>query len=242
MQGRDNPTLQRVQRVRDVARTRDDPLRTSGAVPARFAGRLFVFARHAESTANVARVISSDPARAVTLTERGREQARQLGAQLAGLGIDLAVATRLGRTRETVELALAGQRVPLLIEPGLDEIRAGDCDGAPVERYWAWEEHHTSSERFPHGESMDEALLRYARALRYLLSRTERVTLVVLHEFALRRIAQEASALSLVSDAAFGNAIPYLFHERAVARAATGLEAMARTAKPELPARRATSR
>jgi broad specificity phosphatase PhoE len=38
--------------------------------------RLFVFARHAESTANTAHALSSDPARPVALTERGRTQAK----------------------------------------------------------------------------------------------------------------------------------------------------------------------
>ena len=33
--------------------------------------RLFVFARHAESTANAAHVLSSDPSRPVALTARG---------------------------------------------------------------------------------------------------------------------------------------------------------------------------
>jgi broad specificity phosphatase PhoE len=42
--------------------------------------RLFVFARHAESMANIARVVSSDPVRPVGLTELGRAQARALGA------------------------------------------------------------------------------------------------------------------------------------------------------------------
>jgi len=41
--------------------------------------RLFVFAPHAESTANTAHTLSSDPARPVALTERGRAQARALG-------------------------------------------------------------------------------------------------------------------------------------------------------------------
>ena len=45
-------------------------------------GRLFVFARHAESEANIANVLSSNPARPVALTEHGRHQARELGAQL----------------------------------------------------------------------------------------------------------------------------------------------------------------
>jgi hypothetical protein len=37
---------------------------------------LSVFARHAESAANVGHVLSTDPSRPVALTERGRAQAR----------------------------------------------------------------------------------------------------------------------------------------------------------------------
>src|SRR5580704_2833539 len=93
--------------------------------------RLFVFARHAESTANTTHALSSDPARPVALTERGRAQARALGEQLANVHIDLAVGTRFQRTQETIGIALQGRRVPVLIEPGFDELRADDLDGAP---------------------------------------------------------------------------------------------------------------
>ena len=71
---------------------------------------MFVFARHAESTANTEHALSSDPARPVTLTERGRAQARALGAQLANVHIDLAVGTRFQRTQETIGIALHGRR------------------------------------------------------------------------------------------------------------------------------------
>src|SRR5215471_3511748 len=94
-------------------------------------GRLFVFARHAESEANIANALSSDPARPVALTEHGRRQARELGAQLHSLGVDLAVATRFLRTQQTLEIALRSREVPILIEPGFDEVDAGDFDGAP---------------------------------------------------------------------------------------------------------------
>ena len=40
--------------------------------------------------------------------------------------------------------------------------------------------------RLPHGESPDDAFRRYATALRSLLARTEPVTLIMLHESALR--------------------------------------------------------
>ncbi len=58
--------------------------------------RLFVFARHAESAANAANVLNTNPSQPVALTARGRTQARALGAQLANLHVDLAVGTRRG--------------------------------------------------------------------------------------------------------------------------------------------------
>jgi len=124
--------------------------RAAGAgADARLTMRLFIFARHGESAANVGGVVSSDPAHGTGLTSRGRAQARRLGAQIANIEIDLAVCTRFLRTRETIDLALHGRTVPLLIEPDLDEINTGAFDGAPIRAYWAWREQHSSSDRFP---------------------------------------------------------------------------------------------
>jgi len=184
------------------------------------APRLFVFARHAESMANAAGVLNADPAHHMPLTERGTTQERQLGAQLDYLRIDVAVATSFVRTQQTAELALDGRDVPLMIEPRFDEVRAGIYDGAPVDTYWAWEAQHPTSERLPQGESVDEAFLRIADGLRGLLTRTEPVTLVVLHSFALHHIVSAAGSSRLPGPALFANAVPYLFHEDAVARAA----------------------
>ena len=190
------------------------------------APRLFVFARHAESTANVARVLNTDPAHQMPLTQHGEAQARQLGAQLDCLRIDVAVATRFLRTQQTARHALGGRAVPLLIEPHFDEVHAGAYDGAPVDAYETWEEQHPRSERLPQGESADDAFLRIANGLQRLLSRTEPVTLVVLHSFALHYIASAAGSSRRPGDASFANAVPYLFHEDAVARAAGSLEAI----------------
>lgn len=192
--------------------------------------RLFVFSRHAESTANTAHVLSSDPARPVALTERGRAQARALGAQLANVHIDLAVGTRFLRTQETIDIALHGRHVPVLIEPGFDELQTGDLDGAPMEAYWSWKRQHTLGDRYPHGESPVDAFRRYAKALRSLLARTEAVTLVVLHEFALSHIATNGSRLPVEP---VGNATPFLFDEHAAGRAATSLDAAAMSTQPQ---------
>src|SRR5690348_714321 len=132
--------------------------------------RLFVIARHAESTANAARDVSSDPSRPVALTATGREEAGRLADQVANVEFELAVCTRFLRTRQTLEIALGGRPVPIVVEPGLDDVDAGDLDGAPMERYWAWKKTHGLHERFPGGESLAEALRRYAGALRGLVA------------------------------------------------------------------------
>jgi broad specificity phosphatase PhoE len=189
--------------------------------------RLFVFARHAESAANAANVVSSDPSRSVTLTTRGRAQARALGEQLANLHIDLAVGTRLLRTQQTIDIALDGREVPVLIEPGFDELVVGDLEGAPIETYRSWRSQHAASDRLPHGESVQDALRRYAGALRRLLAKEEQVTFVVLHELALRYITLAAATGSPPHPGtALKNAVPYLFDGRAVRRAADSLDAL----------------
>jgi broad specificity phosphatase PhoE len=202
--------------------------------------RLFIFARHAESAANAADVLSTSPSQPVALTARGRTQARALGAQLAGLHVDLAVGSRPPAPHPAaIDLALHGRPVPTLIEPGFDEIRAGDLDGARIDAYRSWRDQHTAADRPPHGESIDDALRRYADALERLLARKEKVTLVVIHEIALRNIAAAAATgSSPFNDSAFPNAAPYLFDEPAVRRAAASLEALtapATTAKPSRP-------
>jgi phosphohistidine phosphatase SixA len=138
--------------------------------------RLFVFARHAESVANAANMLNSNPSQPVVLTARGRTQARALGAQLANLHVDLAVGTRLLRTRQTID----------------------------------------------------------AGALRRLLRRTETVTLVVIHDLALRYIAAAAATSPSPSNGtAFPNAVPYLFDQPAARRAAASLPVLTSSAQSE---------
>jgi broad specificity phosphatase PhoE len=192
---------------------------------------LFIFARHAESTANAERVLSSDASHPVALTATGRAEARVLGMQLANVRVDLAVGTRLLRTRQTIDIALDGRHVPVLIEPDFDELRVGDLDGGPIEAYWSWKNQHSLGDRLPHGESHGDALRRYASALRRLLGRTETVTLAVIHQLGLRHIVAAAAGVSRLPDVAVGNAVPFLFDEHAIGRAAASLDAMVQSAR-----------
>jgi broad specificity phosphatase PhoE len=189
--------------------------------------RLFVVARHAESTLNAERRVNGDPSVPVGLTDRGREEAQELGVQLTGLPLEACIVTRFLRTRETAELALAGREVPLHTEPLLDDIRVGDLDGKTIEEYRAWKRGNSRSVPFPGGESLDDAAARYAEGFARLLASPWRTALVVCHEIPLRYLLNAAGG----SDELDGpvhelrNATPYLFDEDRLAR---GVERLAR--------------
>lgn len=192
--------------------------------------RLFVLARHGESVLNVERRINGDPSVEVALSERGEEESRLLGEELAHLPIDLCVHTRFGRTLQTARLALGGRDVPFEVEPDLDDIDVGELEGQTIEEYRTWKRAHERSDAFPGGESLDAAARRYARAFRRLAARSERVTLVVAHEIAVR-YAVNAAAGSDELDAPIHdirNAAPYLFDDAALLRAAERIEKLTR--------------
>ena len=187
--------------------------------------RLFVLARHGETTLNAARVVNGDPAVEVHLTEKGRDEARLLGEQLRNVPLDLCVVTRFDRTRETAEIALEGRSVRLEVEPLLDDVDVGDLEGVSLEEYRAWKSAHERSDAFPNGESLDAAAVRYGRGLQSLLARPERVILVVAHEIPVRYAlnAAEGSPDPDSPHHAVANATPYLFGEDRLAEAAARL-------------------
>jgi len=188
--------------------------------------RLYVVTRHAESVLNIERRVNGDPTRRIGLTERGREEARQLGTQITNLPLDLCVHTRFSRTSETAGIALAGRDVPLVVEPLLDDIDVGEFDGAPLEEYRAWKHTHPRDVPFPGGESLDDAARRYAAGFRHLLERPETVVLVVCHEIPLRYALNGAIGSDSLDGPAHElvNAVPYLFDEAGLERAVEGIE------------------
>jgi broad specificity phosphatase PhoE len=190
---------------------------------------LYVLTRHGESTLNSENRINGDPGVPVALTEKGREEARLLGQQVAHLRLDLCICTRFSRTRETAEIALRGRDVPIEVEPLLDDIDVGDLEGIPLEDYRAWKREHTRRDPFPGGESLDGAALRYAQAFRKVLERPQTLVLVVTHEIPLRYAINGADGSDDLDGPAhqLPNATPYLFGKEALARAVEGIERLA---------------
>jgi probable phosphoglycerate mutase len=196
--------------------------------------RTFVFARHGESTLNLERRVNGDPGVPVRLTERGEEEARTLGEQVAQLPFDACVHTRFPRTHETAAIALAEREdIPLVVEPLLDDIDIGELEGERIEDYREWKHGHTRDVPFPGGESLDDAARRYAQAFGKLMASQWGSVLVVCHEIPIR-YALNASAGSASLDGPaheIANAVPYLFDEGALERAVRGIERLVGSSK-----------
>ncbi|MFC4728173.1 histidine phosphatase family protein [Coralloluteibacterium thermophilus] len=101
----------------------------------------------------------------IPLSDVGIAQARALGARLADIAIDRAVASPLSRARTTAELALGPARSGMLrTDEGLIEIGHGDWEGKLAaeiderdpERFKAWREAPQTVQMPGGGESMPE--------------------------------------------------------------------------------------
>jgi 2,3-bisphosphoglycerate-dependent phosphoglycerate mutase len=190
---------------------------------------LYVIARHGETTLNYERRINGDPTVPVPLTEKGREESRLLGQQIAHLPLDLCVHSRFPRTRETAEIALAGRDVPFEKVAALDDIYIGELEGQTIDDYRAWKREHTRRDAFPGGESLDDAALRYADAFERVLRRTESRVLVVTHEIPLRYAINAADGSGDLDGPThqLANATPYLFDEAALTHAVAQIRRLA---------------
>lgn len=150
--------------------------------------RELILARHAHAASNAADVVSCVPPGA-GLSKLGIEEAMRLRDALADESIELGVATEMARTRETLEIALAGRDVPTLMLSALNEIGFGRFEGGPLVAYreWAWSA-EPDAECPGGGESRASAAVRFASALDTLLARDEEVVLAVAHAVPVRYV------------------------------------------------------
>ena len=193
--------------------------------------RIFLLSRHGESLINVAGVVNADPSLDRGLSVTGQAEAKTLGDQISGLDIDLAITSEFPRAQETAAIALAGRDVPRIVWADLNDVRIGELEGKTLADYRTWKRAHPRSDRFPGGESLDDAATRYARAHRALLARPEQTIFVVCHEIPIR-YAVNAARGSAQLDAPVHdvqNAVPYLLGERQLEASVAGIERLAVT-------------
>jgi probable phosphoglycerate mutase len=86
-----------------------------------------IIARHGEAEYETDTMTASGG----SLTTLGREQARELGARLAGERVAGVVCSELARAVQTAEIAAGVLGVPVRVREGLQEFAAGDFLGRP---------------------------------------------------------------------------------------------------------------
>jgi probable phosphoglycerate mutase len=191
--------------------------------------RLFLVARHGQSLFNVDKIVNGDAGLDRGLSEQGIEEAERLGGQLGALPLDLVAVSPFPRALQTANIALGGREVPHLVDEELGDVRIGELEGESLDAYRKAPAHSHRKERFPGGESLDEAALRYAGALERLLTRDDRMILVVCHEIPVRYLVNAAGGSDSLDGPlhSVGNAAPYLFDEASLGRAVARMRELA---------------
>ncbi len=188
-----------------------------------------ILARHAHAASNAGDMVSGIPP-GEGLSAQGAEEAVALGrAARARSRSSSASSSRFRRASETLALALAGRGVPLIVEPGLDEIGFGSFEGGSLAAYRAWAWKHGPDAACPGGgETRADAARRVAAALAALLDRPERVILAVTHGLPLRYVLDAADG-SFPGQrlASVPHAVPFSLDRAQVERAAATLEGWA---------------
>ncbi|NYS30486.1 2,3-diphosphoglycerate-dependent phosphoglycerate mutase GpmB [Pantoea sp. WMus005] len=126
--------------------------------------------RHGETVWNAERRIqgqSDSP-----LTEKGEQQAWQVGERVKHLGITHIIASDLGRTRRTAEIIADACGCSVTLDARLRELNMGVLEKRPLDGLTAEEEqwratlvNGTEGGRIPEGESMTEMATRMHAAL-----------------------------------------------------------------------------
>ena len=191
--------------------------------------RVFLVVRHGQSLFNVDKVVNGDPALDRGLSEQGIEEAERLAGQLAALPLELVAVSPFPRAVQTANIALDGREVPHFVDDDLGDIRIGELEGRSLDDYRAAPAHSNRKERFPGGESLDEAALRYADVFERLLARDEAATLVVCHEIPVRYLVNAAADSDELNGPTqyIANAAPYLFDEASLQRAVERIRELA---------------
>jgi probable phosphoglycerate mutase len=191
--------------------------------------RLFLVCRHGQSLFNVDKIVNGDPELDRGLSEQGIEEAERLAGQLAALPLELVAVSPFPRALQTANIALDGRDVPHLVDDELGDVRIGGLEGATLDAYRESPAHSNRKERFPGGESLDEAALRYAGAFERLLAREEPTTLVVCHEIPVRYLVNAAAGSDTLDGPLHyvANAAPYFFDDESLRRAVERIRELA---------------
>ncbi len=123
---------------------------------------IFFMLRHAQSEANVSRIIAGRTI-STSLTALGRKQANNAAELLARVGVDVVYSSPMLRTRETAQIICKRLGLNYLVDSRLQEIEVGSLLGRNLEEMsaedpgWSMEMYKTGSGR--HGLEKHSSIL-----------------------------------------------------------------------------------
>jgi broad specificity phosphatase PhoE len=146
-------------------------------------------ARHTETNYNVAGLSNSKSEIDVHLTEKGRNQAKNLAELLRDIPLDVVFTSQLARTFETAKYIIEGRNTPLIKDDRLNDLNMG-FEGKAVDEYHAALHGVTDkwAAKFNDGESMNDLLERVDDYLEYLKTLTYPSVLIISHYTVLQLI------------------------------------------------------
>jgi len=134
--------------------------------------------RHGETLWNAARRIQGQSDSA--LTEKGEQQAHQVGERVKNFGITHVISSDLGRTKRTAEIIADACGCNVTLDPRLRELNMGVLEQRPLDSLTEEEDrwrktlvNGTENGRIPNGESMAEMAARMHEALNACLKLPE---------------------------------------------------------------------
>ena len=119
------------------------------------------------------------------LSDRGRQQARELGDRRRDDGIATVFSSDLRRAVETADIAFGGEGLPILLDWRLRECDYGERNGDPAEAHGHDRAAHID-EPFPGGESWRQAIARVRSFLDDLTPRWDGARVLVIGHVATR--------------------------------------------------------
>ncbi len=175
---------------------------------------------------NTHSILNGDPSISNPLSAHGREQCASLASVVGSMQWNSAWTTRFPRTKESLSLIAPAWSGPAQEIELLDDLKVGAFEGKHIEEFRSWRRANGPGVAPPDGESLVQAVERYAHGLKFLLEHAPRPALVVLHDQPIRYVMNAQAGDDPFTGALrkVPNAIPYPFSEAALALAAERLD------------------
>lgn len=187
----------------------------------------FLLIRHGESLFNTRNLLNGDPSVFNPLSDVGRQQCSALSTTIGTMKWASAWTTRFPRTKESLGLMAPGLLDDAAEIELLDDLRVGEFEGRPIEEFRTWRRANGPGVAPTNGESLVQAVERYAHGLKFLLEHAPRPALAVVHDQPIRYVMNAQAGDDPFTGALrkVPNAVPYPFSEGALALAAERLDA-----------------